>query len=146
MKYFTYEELTRSETAIRRDIDNSPSKAVKARLSALVEHILDPIREHYGKPVIVTSGYRCPELNRAIGGSTTSDHCAGAAADFTVAGVSNYEVCEWIRDNLDFRQLIYEFGESGWVHCSYLDLHNGKSILSATRSKGRTVYLAGLVR
>ena len=145
MKYFTIAELIRSETTTRKGINNQPSAGVKANLEALVEHVLDPVREHFGKPVIVTSGYRSTRLNKAIGGSSTSDHCSGCAADFTVVGHSNREVCEWIRDNLDFKQLIYEFGESGWVHCSFKSEHNGKSVLSASRNRaGRTVYSVGL--
>lgn len=145
-KYFTLEELTRSATASAKGIDNVPkSKAHLASLKLLVEKVLDPVREHYGAPVIVTSGYRSPALNRAVGGSATSQHSKGQAADFTVKGVSNYEVAEWIHKNLNYDQLIYEFGETGWLHVGYSDRHKNQE-LSAVKVKGRTRYLNGLVK
>lgn len=142
--YFTLDELTRSDYALRRGIDNEPdANAIKALMS-LVDNVLIPVREAFGKPVIITSGYRCPKVNKAIGGSSTSDHCFGRAADFTIPGFPNYEVCEWIRDNLAYKQLIYEYGEAGWVHCAFAIGLNKRSVLTATKRNGKTVYLPGL--
>ena len=143
--YFTIPELSRSTYATRHGIDNTPTQAVKLALIDLIDNVLVPVRQHYGKPVLVTSGYRSPKVNRAIGGSATSDHCYGRAADFTVSGHSNMEVCEWIEANLEFKQLIYEYGESGWVHCAYAQGLNKNAVLSAKRQGGKTVYLKGLV-
>ena len=81
MKHFTFQELTKSATAKRKGIDNSPSMQVRANLAALVENVLDPLREAYGKPIVVTSGYRCEKLNRAVGGAASSQHVKGQAAD-----------------------------------------------------------------
>ena len=142
---FTLAEMIVSQTAARRDIDNSPPPAVIAALSALCVNVLQPVRDHFDRPVIVTSGYRSPELNRAIGGSSTSQHCKGEAADFTVAGVSNLEVARWMEARLNYDQLIYEFGESGWIHCSWRDGRLRNMELSAVRRGGRTRYLPGLV-
>lgn len=141
---FTLGEMIRSETAARRGIRNVPGKAEIAALRLLCEKVLQPVRNYYDRPVIVTSGYRSPRLNTAIGGSATSQHCQGEAADFTVPGISNLEVCRWIESNLNYDQLIYEFGESGWVHCSYSAHRMRNMELSAKRISGRTKYLPGL--
>lgn len=144
--HFTLAEMTRSSTATRKGIPNeAPADVVKA-LKLLCENVLEPTRAHYGKPVRVTSGYRSPRLNTAIGGSVTSQHCKGEAADFTVEGESNLAVCQWIMRNLKFDQVIYEFGESGWVHCSYSAHRLRNQKLTAKRVSGRTQYLPGLVR
>src|SRR5687767_2391133 len=118
-EHFTLAEMTRSTTAVRKGIPNLPSVDNVRALKLLCAKVLEPVREHFARPVIVTSGFRAPRVNVAVGGSGTSQHCLGEAADFTVQGVSNLEVCQWIQANLDYDQLIYEFGEAGWVHCSY---------------------------
>ena len=141
---FTLAEMTVSRTASRRGIDNTPPPAAIAALRLLAQHVLQPVREHFGKPVVVTSGYRAPALNRAIGGSASSQHTLGEAADFTVPGVSNLVVARWIAANLPFDQLIYEFGESGWLHVSYRAGRLREQVLRAEKRNGRTVYLAGL--
>ena len=145
---FSVGELTRSQTATRKGIDNSPNDEQLANLKALCENVLQPIRDHFGKPVRISSGLRVPELNAAIGGSTTSDHCKGMAADIEIPGVDNKELAEWIGENLEFRQLILEFynGEpdSGWVHVSYDYSDNKQQVLTATKQGGKTVYLGGL--
>lgn len=141
---FSLGEMIRSETAARRGIRNTPGPAEIASLRLLCEQVLQPVRDHYDLPVIVTSGYRSPRLNTAIGGSATSQHCKGEAADFTVPGMSNIEVCRWIERNLDYDQLIYEFGEQGWVHCSYSAHRMRNMELSAVRRGGRVHYLPGL--
>ena len=147
---FSLSELTRSQTATRKGIDNSPNDEQLANLKALCENVLQPIRDHFGKPVRISSGLRVPELNSAIGGSTTSDHCKGMAADIEIPGVDNKELAEWIGENLEFRQLILEFYEpgipdSGWVHVSYNHSDNKQQVMTATKKDGKTVYLPGLV-
>lgn len=119
MKYFTLKELTRSTTATAKGIDNTPTPEVEKNLTLLVENVLDPLREIYGKPITVNSGYRCPELNKAVGGSKTSDHVKGFAADIT-GGSKEENECLFniIKHNFHFKQLIDEKGFS-WVHVSY---------------------------
>lgn len=142
---FTLGEMLVSQTASRRGIDNTPPPAAVAALKDLCQNVLQPVRDHFDRPVIVTSGYRSPELNRRIGGSGTSQHTKGEAADFTVPGVSNLELARWMERNLNYDQLIYEFGESGWIHVSYREGRLRNQELSAVRRNGRTRYLPGLV-
>ena len=149
-KNFTLEELTKSETALRFDLDNEPNDEQLSNLVALCECVLQPVRDHFGKGVKVNSGLRTPEVNAKVGGSKTSDHCKGMAADIEIPGVANAELAQWIADNLEFRQLILEFYtpgiyDSGWVHVSYNSGDNKKQVLTATKQKGKTVYLPGLV-
>ena len=119
MKHFTIEELCRSETARSRGIDNTPTEEVKKSLTALVDSVLDPLREWYGKPIYVNSGYRCPALNKAVGGVANSQHLTGQAADIDVNDrAENRKLMKHIEDNLDFDQLIWENG-GAWVHVSY---------------------------
>lgn len=120
MKYFTLKELTKSDTAKRKGIDNTPSKEEEQNLISLVENILDPLRELYGKPIIVTSGYRSNRLNKAVGGSSTSQHRRGEAADIrTVEDTveENKKLFE-LAKQLPFDQLINEYNYD-WVHISY---------------------------
>lgn len=119
MKYFTIEELTRSDTATAKGIDNTPTPEIKANLERLVDKVLDGLREIYGKPITVNSGYRCPELNKAVGGSKTSDHVKGFAADLTGGSKQeNEKIFNIIRDNFAWTQLINE-RDFSWVHVSY---------------------------
>ena len=147
-KNFSVAELSKSEAATRQGLDNTPSMAVIDNLQALVDNILQPVRDKFG-PVVVTSGYRSPAVNRAVGGSATSDHTKGQAADFEVLGMANKDLPEWIKDNLKFTQLILEFPSkndpnAGWVHCSY-DKNNLKcEVLTATKVRGKTAYQFGL--
>ena len=146
---FSLGELTKSETAIRKGIDNSADEIVTAHLQALVDNVLQPVRDKFGS-VRVTSGYRSPLLNSSIGGSKTSHHCYGFAADFEVVGMDNRELAIWIRDNLEFTQLILEFytagdPNSGWVHCSYDAKDLKKQVLTATKVDGKTKYVTGIV-
>lgn len=125
MRYFTLRELTRSATAIRLGIDNTPDAKVAENLKKLVETVLDPLREAYGKPIIVTSGYRCEKLNRAVGGSRTSQHVHGQAADIRSVSDSprdNKEIFDLAKRLIDegkikVGQLIDEYGYD-WVHIS----------------------------
>jgi len=149
-KNFTLEELIKSETALRHDIPNQPGEEEIAALELLAEKVLQPVRDHFGKGVKVNSGFRHPEVNAKVGGSKTSDHCRGQAADIEIPGVANAELAQWIKDNLEFRQLILEFytpgiPDSGWVHVSYVAEDNKKEVLTATKKDGKTVYLHGLV-
>jgi len=122
--HFSLSELTKSETATRKGIQNAPNDTEFANLILLCDNILEPVREHYGVPFVPNSGYRGLDLNREIGSSDTSQHVTGNAVDFEVPGIDNKEVALWVMENCDFDQLILEFykeGEptSGWVHCSY---------------------------
>lgn len=144
-EHFTLGEMTRSSTAVRRGIPNVPSADNVAALTLLCARVLEPVRAHFGRPVRVTSGYRAPRVNVSVGGSATSQHCLGEAADFTVLGVPNIEVCRWIAEHLAFDQLIYEFGEAGWVHCSFSAHRARGDVRSARKRGGKTVYLPGLV-
>lgn len=149
-KNFSLAELTKSETALRFDMDNTPGAVEIANLTELAGKVLQPVRDHFGKGVKVNSGFRHPEVNAKVGGSKTSDHCKGQAADIEIPGVPNAELAEWIKDNLEFRQLILEFytpgiPDSGWVHVSFVDGDNKKQVMTATKKDGKTVYLPGLV-
>lgn len=130
MKYFTIKELTTSSTATRLKIDNTPTEEVVNNLESLVNNILDKIREAYGKPITVNSGYRCPKLNTAIGGSKTSQHITGKAADITVGNrQANRSLFQFIQKlDLPFDQLIDEYNYK-WVHISYDPNKNRKQIL-----------------
>ena len=143
---FSLNELTKSQTAERKGIDNTPSAEHQDNLKSLCEMILQPIRDHFGQVVSVSSGYRSPELCVAIGSSTQSQHAKGQASDFEIFGVSNKELADWIDENLDYDQLILEYwkGEdepnSGWVHCSYTNGNNRKQYLRAYKENGSTKY------
>ena len=144
---FSLHELTKSDTAIRQGIDNTPPMQVIENLQDLVDNILQPLRDKFGV-IAVTSGYRSPAVNKAIGGSTTSDHCHGYAADFEVLGMDNRELALYIRNNLKYKQLILEFysglPDSGWVHCSFQKDANKGQTLTARKVNGRTQYLNGI--
>ena len=149
-KNFTVAELSKSEAATRQGLDNTPSMAVIDNLQQLVDNILQPIRDKFG-PVVVTSGYRSPAVNKAIGGSVNppSDHTKGFAADFEVLGMDNKELALWIKDNLKFTQLILEFyrkgvPDSGWVHVSYNKDQLKNEALTAVKVGGKTVYQKGI--
>jgi len=148
-KNFTLGELTKSQTATRHSIDNTPSLTTIDNLQLLVDNVLQPVRLHFGRPVTISSGYRSPKLNTAIGGSATSDHTKGQAADIEIVGVDNKVLAEFIRDNLPFTQLILEFyidgvADSGWVHVSYDKDNLKKEVLKATKnSANKTVYTRG---
>jgi len=143
---FSLNELTKSQTAERKGIDNTPSTEHQENLKSLCEMILQPIRDHFGQVVSVSSGYRSQELCVAIGSSTQSQHAKGQASDFEIFGISNKELADWINENLDYDQLILEYwkGEdepnSGWVHCSFNTQGNRKQYLRAYKENGSTKY------
>ena len=147
---FSLHELSKSETALRLGLDNTPDDEATENLRLLCEKVLQPVRDHYGKGVKVNSAYRSPESNAAVGGSKTSDHCKGMAADIEIPGVANADLAQWIMDNLDYTQLILEFytpgiPDSGWVHVSFDPANLKKQELTATKVAGKTQYLPGLV-
>ena len=142
---FSLNELTKSQTAERKGIDNTPSAEHQDNLKSLCEMILQPIRDHFGQVVSVSSGYRSPELCVAIGSSTNSQHAKGQASDFEIFGVSNKELADYIDQNLDYDQLILEYWKesdpnSGWVHCSFNTQGNRKQYLRAYKENGSTKY------
>ena len=142
---FSLNELTKSQTAERKGIDNTPGPNHQENLKSLCEMILQPVRDHFGQVVSVSSGYRSQELCVAIGSSTQSQHAKGEAADFEIFGVSNKELADWINENLDYDQLILEYWKesdpnSGWVHCSYTNGSNRKQYLRAYKENGSTKY------
>ena len=149
-KNFTLTEFTKSQTALRQGIDNTPSDEHLEAAKVLFENVVQPVRDHFG-PTVINSGYRGPDLNKAVGGSSTSQHCKGQAVDIEIPGVANYDVAVYIRDNLDFDQLILEFytpgiPNSGWVHVSYNNTGDQrKSTLTALKENGKTVYKSGFI-
>ena len=143
-KNFSLMEMTRSMTAKRLDIINVPLAIEIVNMSFLCEEILQPVRDRFG-PTKVLSGYRSIELNKAIGGSSRSQHCEGMAADIECPGADNFRVFGWIADRLEFDQLILEYYEkgdplSGWVHVSYNKSGNRKNILVASKKAGTVEY------
>ena len=132
-KHFKLEEMTKSMTATRKGIDNSPGSGDIKNLENVCYEILEPVRAHFDKPVIITSGYRSEALCEAIGSNKTSQHAKGQAVDFEIAGIP---IAYWIQNNCDFDQLILEFysptdGSKGWVHCSYNEKgSNRKQVLT----------------
>lgn len=119
MKHFSIEELCRSDTAQMKGIDNSPDNSQRNNITALIENVLDPLREMFGKPIYVNSGFRCEKLNKAVGGVITSQHLKGMAADITCnSRTGNRELAKLIAENLDYDQLIDEQKYS-WVHVSF---------------------------
>lgn len=129
MKYFTIRELTDSATAQKRGIDNNPNATQLSALTALVNNVLDPLREKFGRPIIVNSGFRCPELNRAVGGAVISQHLSGEAADISAGTCQgNKELFDIIRKELPFDQVIDEKNFS-WVHVSFKKAGNRKQVL-----------------
>ena len=143
---FSLKELTASQTAERKGISNNPDPDQVDCLKALCENVLQKVRDYYGKPVTVSSGYRSVELCEAIGSSSRSQHAKGQAADFEIFGVPNAELAKWIADNCEYDQLILEYHKldepnSGWIHCSYKSKDNRKQILRAYRDEnGKTKY------
>lgn len=143
-KNFSLIELTSSETAVRKGIDNTPNQVVVTNLKELCENVMQPLRDWYGKPINITSGYRSPKLNKAIGGSSTSDHCYGCAIDFTLPKEDYKMVFDWIRTNLTFDQILWEFGDDTapqWIHVSFRLGNNRKQVLRAYKNAiGQTKY------
>ena len=147
---FTLSEMVKSETALRHGLDNTPGDTEIANLKRLAENVLQPIRNHYRTGVKVNSGFRHPNVNAAVGGSKTSDHCRGQAADIEIPGVANADLATWISKNLKFTQLILEFytpgiSDSGWVHVSYDPTNLKCQVMTAMKENGKTVYKPGII-
>jgi zinc D-Ala-D-Ala carboxypeptidase len=146
-QHISLNEATKSQTALRRGIDNTPSEEVLNSMKIVAEKCFEPIRNHHGKAIGISSFYRSPELNKAIGGSRTSDHCRGRAididADIYNNGITNAEIFHWLRENVEFDQLIWEYGTDSnpaWVHVSYRPGENRGQVLKAVRGKGYQLY------
>ena len=146
-KHISYKEGVYSNTALRRGIDNTPNEEQLANMKLIGEKIFEPLREYVGGPIKINSFFRCPELNTAIGGSRTSQHCKGQAMDIddTFKHKSNAEMYHYIKDNLDFDQMIWEFGDDdnpNWVHVSYVSPDKNRNrCLKAYKENGRTKYM-----
>ena len=144
-QHFSYQEFIKSQTATRKGISNEPDDSQLYNMKMILANILEPVRVHFGKPVIITSGFRSPELCVAIGSSTNSQHAKGEAADFEIPGVSNKELADWIHDNLPYDQLILEFFDgkdpnSGWVHCSHKSENRGQYLIAYKDENRKTKY------
>ena len=145
-KHISYKEGVYSTTAKRLGIDNTPNAYALQNMELLAEKIFEPLREYVNGPIAINSFYRSPELNQAIGGSSKSQHCEGRAIDIddTYGYMSNKEMYEYIKNNLDFDQIIWEFGTDDnpdWVHVSYVDHDfNRQRCLKAYKEDGKTKY------
>jgi zinc D-Ala-D-Ala carboxypeptidase len=146
-KNLSLAEVTRSETAKRRGVSNMPTEAHIENFKLLAEKVFQPIRDHFGVPIHISSGYRSAALNKAIGGAASSQHCTGEAIDIDMDGtaITNAAIFNYIKDNLEFDQLIWEFGTDtnpDWVHVSYESTgKQRKQILKAIKKGGATSYL-----
>ena len=144
--HISYKESTRSNTATRRGINNIPDDEQLANMELVAEEVFEPLREWVGGPIKINSFFRCPKLNKAIGGSSKSQHCYGQAIDIddTFRKASNADMYNYIKDNLEFDQLIWEFGDNknpDWVHVSYVSPEENRNrCLKAYRDKGKTKY------
>ena len=144
-EHFTTEEMERSSTGIRLGIDNTCPAELMNNMTDVAEQ-LEIIRAHYNAPVHVTSCYRSPALNKAVGGSKTSAHSSAHAADCTVEGVEVLDLCVWCSENIpDFDQIIYEFGPTGWMHIGFTSGTPRRQLLTATKEGKKTIYKPGLI-
>ena len=131
-EHFTLYDISHSDTALAKDIDNRPSADIVANAKALITNIMEPIRNHFNKPVTVDCIYRCPALNKAVGGVPTSQHVKGQACDFVISGLALPVIFNYIKENLNFDQVIYE---GTWIHVSYSATHNRKQALAYKNGK-----------
>ena len=145
MKYFTYKELSKSQTAANWGLTNYPGEVEKKNLTALVDNVLDPARELFGAPIMVNSGYRNPQINSLIGGASGSQHCKGQAVDIQTAGDKRNKELFEILKQFDFDQLIWEFGDDenpDWIHISYKSQEeNRNQVLRSYKEGGKTRYI-----
>ena len=145
-KHISYKEGVYSITATRRGIDNVPNDEQLANMELIAEKVFEPLRKYVGGPIKINSFFRCPKLNKAIGGSKTSQHCKGLAMDIddTFGVVANSDMYNYIKNNLDFDQLIWEFGDDdnpNWVHVSYVSKEDNRNrCLRAYKDNGKTLY------
>lgn len=144
--HISYTEAIKSNTATRRGIDNTPGDYEITNMVGIAENIFEPLRKWVGGPIKINSMFRCEELNTAIGGSSRSQHCQGRAIDVddTFGNKTNAEMFNYIKENLNFDQLIWEFGDDAnpdWVHVSYISKEENRNrILKASRINGKTTY------
>ena len=139
-KNFSLIELTKSQTAERKGIDNTPSAEHQENLKSLCTNVLQPVRDNFHRVVSVSSGFRSQALCEAIGSKSTSQHAKGEAADFEIFGISNKELADWIHFNVNYDQLILEYWKesdpnSGWAHCSYTEGKNRRQFLKAYKDE-----------
>jgi len=145
-EHISMKEALRSNTAKRLGIDNMPDNDTLVTMQITAQHIFEPLRNKFNEPIYISSFYRSPELNKAIGGSTSSQHCKGEAIDIddVYSKASNADFFNYIKDKLEFDQLIWEFGDDenpAWVHVSYNLGKNRMRILKAIKENGRTKYI-----
>ena len=146
-KHISYKEGVYSITAIRKGIDNTPNNDQLLKMVSVAEEVFEPLRAYVGGPIKINSFFRCPELNTAIGGSSKSQHCKGQAIDIddTYGRMTNAEMYNFIKDNLEFDQIIWEFGDDNnpdWVHVSYVSSKDNRNrCLKAYRENGKTKYI-----
>ena len=146
-EHISYREGVYSHTATRRGMDNTPNNEQLDCMEKIAEEIFEPLRAYVGGPIKINSFFRCPELNKAIGGSSKSQHCKGQAMDIddTFGRMTNAEMYHWIKENLDFDQMIWEFGNDDnpdWVHVSYVSPEDNRNrCLKAYRENGKTRYM-----
>ena len=145
-KNISYKEGVYSNTAVRRGIENTPDDEQLKCMETIAEEIFEPLRAYVGGPIKINSFFRCPELNKAIGGSGKSQHCKGQAIDIddTFGRMTNAEMYHWIKEHLDFDQMIWEFGDDdnpAWVHVSYVSAEDNRNrCLKAYKENGKTTY------
>ena len=146
-KHISYKEGVYSITATRKGIDNTPNNDQLSNMISVAEEVFEPLRNYVGGPIKINSFFRCPELNTAIGGSSKSQHCKGQAIDIddTFGRMTNAEMYNFIKDNLEFDQIIWEFGDDNnpdWVHVSYVSPEDNRNrCLKAYRENGKTKYM-----
>jgi zinc D-Ala-D-Ala carboxypeptidase len=145
-KNISYNEAVNSKTALKLGINNIPNAEQLNNMQNVAERVFQPIREHFNVPIYISSFFRSEALNKAIGGSKTSQHCKGEAMDLDAdvfGGITNAQIFNYIKDNLEFDQLIWEFGTDknpGWVHVSYSQYQSRHKILKAIKNNGKTIY------
>ena len=145
-EHISYKEGVRSNTATRKGIDNTPNDEQLSCMEKIAEEVFEPLRTYVGGPIKINSFFRCPELNKAIGGSSKSQHCKGQAIDIddTFGRCTNAEMYHFIKENLDFDQMIWEFGNDDnpdWVHVSYVSSEDNRNrCLKAYKENGKTKY------
>ena len=146
-EHISYKEGVYSITATRKGIDNTPNNEQLTNMELVADEVFEPLRTYVGGPIKINSFFRCPELNTAIGGSSKSQHCKGQAIDIddTFGRMTNAEMYHWIKEHLDFDQMIWEFGNDDnpdWVHISYVAIdENRNRCLKAYKDKGKTKYM-----
>jgi len=146
-KHISYKEGVRSNTATRKGIDNTPNDEQLENMKLVAEEVFEPLRIYVNGPIKINSFFRCPELNKAIGGSSKSQHCKGQAMDIddTFGHMANAEMYNFIKDNLNFDQMIWEFGDNDnpdWVHVSYVSPEKNRNrCLKAYKENGKTKYM-----